>query len=369
MSIYMDRHDIPGATASDVAQAHQENLKIQDQFHCRALTYWFDEKRGAAFCLVEAPDANAVQEMHDLAHGLIPHQILEVESSVVESFLGRISDPARVDETEHDAISESAFRAIMCADMRMITGPAVDSTNGSAPTGLSDLRKLVLETCDRYSGRVVEHAGRGMLISFGSTSRALDCASGLLEQVNRFNGGEYSSPAQIRIGLSLGAPVTGSAELFGETVQTARRLADIAQDGQVILSSSIGEVPTLEFPAGRDNDSARYITPDEESFLHKLMRTTEEVWTDPNLQVPDFGRKIGLSKSQLYRKTTTLTGMAPSAFLQEYRLRRAAERLAAQRASITEIAYDAGFGSLSYFTKCFRKRFGLLPSQYSCRSI
>ncbi|RLD36959.1 MAG: DUF4242 domain-containing protein, partial [Bacteroidetes bacterium] len=43
MPIYMDRHDLSGATAKDVAQAHQNDLRIQEQYGCKGLTYWFDE--------------------------------------------------------------------------------------------------------------------------------------------------------------------------------------------------------------------------------------------------------------------------------------------------------------------------------------
>ena len=96
MPIYMDRHDISEAvTARDVAQMHQNDLEIQDQFGCRGLTYWFDEKRKTAFCLIEAPDENAIREMHDHAHGQVPHRIIEVDPAVVESFLGRIGDPVK----------------------------------------------------------------------------------------------------------------------------------------------------------------------------------------------------------------------------------------------------------------------------------
>ena len=66
MPIYMDRHDVSETvTAENVAQLHQADLKIQDQFGCRGLTYWFDEKRKNAFCLIEAPDARAIHKMHD----------------------------------------------------------------------------------------------------------------------------------------------------------------------------------------------------------------------------------------------------------------------------------------------------------------
>ncbi len=67
MPIFMDRHDIPGITAMDVAEAHKQDLMIQDKYDCRALTYWFDEKRGTAFCLIEAPRKDAVERMHDEA--------------------------------------------------------------------------------------------------------------------------------------------------------------------------------------------------------------------------------------------------------------------------------------------------------------
>ena len=96
MPIFMDRHDVSETvTAENVAQLHQADLKIQDQFGCRGLTYWFDEKRKTAFCLIEAADAQAIHEMHSQAHGQVPHSIIEVDASIVESFLGRIEDPEK----------------------------------------------------------------------------------------------------------------------------------------------------------------------------------------------------------------------------------------------------------------------------------
>lgn len=53
----MDRHDVSkSVTAENVAQLHKEDLKIQEQFNCRGLTYWFDDIKKIAFCLVEVPD-------------------------------------------------------------------------------------------------------------------------------------------------------------------------------------------------------------------------------------------------------------------------------------------------------------------------
>ena len=73
MPLYMDRHDVSKeVTAEIVADLHQKDLKIQHKFNCKGLTYWFDDKRKTAFCLVEAPNKAALKEMHDQAHGEFP---------------------------------------------------------------------------------------------------------------------------------------------------------------------------------------------------------------------------------------------------------------------------------------------------------
>src|SRR6476620_127144 len=114
MPIYMDRHNgSETVTAETIAQLHQADLKIQDQFGCKGLTYWFDEKRKTAFCLIEAPDAEAVRKMHNQAHGQVPHSVIEVETSIVESFLGRIGDPEKARNTGLNIINDPAFRTIM----------------------------------------------------------------------------------------------------------------------------------------------------------------------------------------------------------------------------------------------------------------
>ena len=82
MPIYMDRHDIPpGIRAEHVAEMHQQDLKVQHIYGCKGMTYWCDEDTKTAFCLIEAPNIKALQDMHDHAHGDIPHSIVEVNEN------------------------------------------------------------------------------------------------------------------------------------------------------------------------------------------------------------------------------------------------------------------------------------------------
>jgi hypothetical protein len=81
MALFMDVHNkLPeGATAKDVAAAHEADLKTQDRFGVRYINYWVDVNAGKVFCLVDAPDAEAAHACHREAHGLVADEIFPVE--------------------------------------------------------------------------------------------------------------------------------------------------------------------------------------------------------------------------------------------------------------------------------------------------
>src|SRR5262245_51361442 len=119
MPVFMDRHYVEGATRRAVADAHQKDLALQDKYNVKFLTYWFDEARSTAFCLVEAENRETIERAHHDAHGLIPHEILQVDPAVVNAFLGRIQDPPSNSAGDLDpARIDPAFRAIMFTDLK-----------------------------------------------------------------------------------------------------------------------------------------------------------------------------------------------------------------------------------------------------------
>jgi hypothetical protein len=77
MPLFMDvHHHAPdGTKAKDVAAAHQADVKTQDKYGVKYINYWFDEKEGKIFCLVEAPNAEAAMKVHKEAHGLTADEI------------------------------------------------------------------------------------------------------------------------------------------------------------------------------------------------------------------------------------------------------------------------------------------------------
>jgi class 3 adenylate cyclase len=173
MPIFMDRHDLRDATAEAVAAAHQEDLKVQAHHACRSLTYWYDEQRGTAFCLIEAPTEAAVRALHRQAHGLIPNMIVEVNPSTVSSFLGRVTDPEGI---AAKPIREAGFRAIMFTDMANSTEITNSLGDAKAQSVLAKHHEIVRQALLAHEGREVDRAGDGFLTCFASVSQAVACA-------------------------------------------------------------------------------------------------------------------------------------------------------------------------------------------------
>jgi Protein of unknown function (DUF4242) len=80
MPLFMDIHSLGnGVTMDDVAKAHQADLATQGEYDVNYLRYWVDEAKGQVFCLVESPTAEAANEVHRRAHGLVADQIYQVQ--------------------------------------------------------------------------------------------------------------------------------------------------------------------------------------------------------------------------------------------------------------------------------------------------
>ena len=79
MPLFMDVHDhIEGLTAEAVAKAHRADLAVQGKYDVKILRYWFDERAGKVFCLIDAPDREAAIAVHREAHGLVADHLIEV---------------------------------------------------------------------------------------------------------------------------------------------------------------------------------------------------------------------------------------------------------------------------------------------------
>lgn len=100
----------------------------------------------------------------------------------------------------------------------------------------------------------------------------------------------------------------------------------------------------------------------DKSFINRFRHLLEDNYTESELNVEDLGKNMGLSRSQLYRKTKALTNYSPNELLRIVRLQKAMELINTSELSVSEIAYRVGFTSPSYFAKCFKDHYNQSPT-------
>jgi class 3 adenylate cyclase len=235
--IYLDRHDLRGHTAADVADAHRRDLEVQGRYGVKFLAYWFDEARGSNFCLIDAPDARTANRVHDEAHGEVAIDIIEVDISAVEAFLGRISDPAPKSRGTARPI-DPGFRAVMFTDIVDSTGMTTRLGDARATELVRAHDSLVRRGLADTAGREVKHTGDGIMASFADVTAAVDCACAIQRAFASFNRAS-NEQLHVRIGIHAGEPVEDSNDLFGTTVQKAARICQDAEPDRIAISDTV----------------------------------------------------------------------------------------------------------------------------------
>jgi len=140
-----------------------------------------------------------------------------------------------------------------------------------------------------------------------------------------------------------------------ELLVRIRNLIQQRRKWKEIILKNIGSVNQL---------STSGITSMDQKFLKKAVEVVEKHISDSEFSVELFGQEMAMSRVQLHRKLTALVEQSSSEFIRTIRLNKAAIFLKKKSGNIAEIAYGVGFSNPSYFSDCFRKQFGKLPSEY-----
>lgn len=232
MPLYMDRHDLQAVTAEDIAAAHIKDLEVQARHGVRYMTYWFDTATTTVFCLADAPTMEAAVAVHRESHGLIAYQMIEVDGRAVIEFLGKIQEP-----NPGDPWVATAFRTILFTDLEGSTKLTERLGDAKAIELMRTHDVVVRGELSAHAGTEIDHAGDGIMASFLSVVRAVECAVAIQRALNDHNT-SAAEPLRVRMGLSAGEPVTASDRLFGSVINLAARACAQA-DGEQIFATSV----------------------------------------------------------------------------------------------------------------------------------
>jgi class 3 adenylate cyclase len=235
MPIFLDRHDMVEQSAEETARLHIKDLEIQDQYGVKFITYWYDADRRTTFCLVDAPDKETADRVHAEAHGYVANEMIEVDISAVEAFLGRVQDPPRA---QTKAINDTAFRAIMFTDMVGSTEMTEQLGDMMAVELLRTHDSIIRRSLEQHGGGEVKHLGDGIMASFDGVSDSVACGMMIQDEFASYNN-TGKTPILVRIGIHAGQPIEDSNDLFGSAVQMAARICDTAKPETILVSAAV----------------------------------------------------------------------------------------------------------------------------------
>lgn len=232
-------------TAEDVAKAHASDLEVQKKYGVSYLKYWVNDSCGKAFCLVDAPNAEAANHVHREAHGMVAEKIIEVQPELAEGFLGggkvNAVGAALIPGGVADA-RDPGIRTVLFTDIVGSTTLTQQVGDEAAMDLLHVHDTIVRNALADLGGREVKHTGDGIMASFVSAAAAIKCATRIQRELTKHCEMNRECPLKLRIGAAAGEPVEHHDDLFGSTVQLAARLCAHALPEQILVSNVVAEL-------------------------------------------------------------------------------------------------------------------------------
>jgi len=242
----MDIHNLDeGTTAEDVAKAHAKDMETQKKYGVEYTKYWVNENGKKVFCLAHAPSAEAAEQVHREAHGLMPDKIIEIQPELAEGFLGGVETNAAgaaVFPGGGTDARDPGIRTILFTDVVNSTTLTQSLGDEAALAILGMHDTIVRDALSALGGREVKHTGDGIMASFVSAAGAVRCAIQIQRELEKHAQANPERPLKVRVGAAAGEPVEQNNDLFGSTVQLAARLCAHAQPEQILVSNAIPDL-------------------------------------------------------------------------------------------------------------------------------
>ena len=246
------------------------------------------------------------------------------------------------------------------------------------------IHELIKKYARKYKGNLIMDLNNSFTITFEGPSKALYCSMELVEEIKRFN-------ARISIGIDIRECFI-TDYVCDETKSFVNFIGDLSIPNQILLTQTVKNLligVDIEFTPNKTvfktelGDSLLLFTvtkkskpinkitkhqkdPHQDSFLQKVVQNINNHLSNDYYGVNILCSEIGVSERQLQRKLKAITNKSPNQLITTIRLNKAKELIKSKQNTISEIAFQTGFSSPSYFSKCFKKKFAVSPSELMC---
>jgi len=277
---------------------------------------------------------------------------------------------------------------ILCTDIIDSQSLLIAEGEEQWAQAIDKFSSLSEELIQHYKGVIVEKIGDGSVATFDASDKAIYCGLDLREQIKAYN-------IPIKITVHNGECIKLRDGIGGLAVHITKQIHKnassqgilISQDVKQLIHDSDFEVEFLkEIVISGVNQAIRlYIVsvnlpelnaqiPSSEKvvlqqkthnnpFLEQVLQCIKKHIKDPDFGIETLCNELVISERQLQRKLKSLVNKSPTQLIRSVRLQHARDLISINRMSISDSAFEAGFNSPSYFSKCFKSEFGQSPSE------
>lgn len=344
MPLYIDLHIDNSLTPDLVKQCHVADKAIQAKYGVRYLQILLNQPQGYLFCLVEGPDKESCAKVHQEAHGNIACNILEITESDFSALLANKEKNGLDFTLSADGTIDSGNRALLVMELL------------GSPENCSAAKEIIEKVLYEHEGRHGSFGNRSAAV-FDSSASAIAGAMSIRDKIK-----EKALGVEVRMGVEIGPPLKEQGNFFEDVHRSAKNFSFISDNGEIAVSSKVMRLYSGD--QSSVSKEIKVINLQDEKLLDQVMRALEKLWDRNDVGVDDLATELGMSKSQLTRRLKSMSSLSPNDFLKEFRLRKSVSLIENRSMNIAEITMAIGFSNPSYFTKCFRERFGKAPSDF-----
>jgi len=345
-----------------------------------------ERHRGFAEAMAGLPDVEYLCRHSDWSSD----SACRIATALIDSL--RRSDPVRLDQTfifcHNDGMATGVYKAVV--EQNVEGRIKILGIDGMPGEGLEYVKfghqigtysypthgeKIIRLAIDILTGKPYER--ENPLLGFVITPDNVDLVTMESEELMRQNDhmvtiqdkleayfGLYNTQRKVLVGSFIAIVLLVVAVImiwraYVQTRKTIRQRQELNVEETLFYTNPdsrtlrhVFETSQEEMPAPRSQDAI---------FAETLNEAIRKNMSNPNLKMDDLGDAMGLSRVQLYRKVKSITGLSPVELLRKMRLQQGYVLLTTSAKTVAEIAFEVGFNTPGYFSKCFKEQYGILP--------
>lgn len=351
MPIYLIQHITHNEIAISLAVAFY--TKLQLIFSDKFINCWVSTEKNSVFFLIKATDKKFIKHLYFKAPNLCPYKIALVNSHLAYAFL---KTTQKLKKTQSKSLLKTTKQSVVF--IAKILNKRFHQSKYEKLSEKEDLlrKKAIIEnSISSYDGSQVDNGEDEVIIaSFNSSKTAITCASSVLEVLSE-------RAENIPLKIIIHPFVTENAGLIPVKLIPVliNAIHYIKTEKKIIF------IPNKENEPSFSNGGINIyrLSFDDKSFLFNLINVLSENYHKPKFNTVDICRLMMMCKTKLYRKSKAITGSSINQILKEFRLLSSVDSMKTNSSNIGQISTDVGFSSNSYFSNCFKKKFGISPKE------